>query len=134
MSGFDEAWTVVAVPRDGEAVSPRPRHLLQSVYKDCLSEPLNLVGLKSSLEDLLEFLSGDGRTRHCLLWVELWVGKSVAKMCLHWGFPQPWRLSVKSSAQIAAGFWSWTFHTLQRGGGGLLNLPALFVLTTFHLF
>lgn len=59
---FDEAWTVVAVSRDGEAVSPRLRPLLQAVYRDCLSEPLKLVSLKSSLENLLQFLSRDGRT------------------------------------------------------------------------
>ena len=62
MSGFDAAWAAVAVSRDGEAVSPRLRPLLQSVYIDCLSEPLDLARLNGSLERLLEFLPGDGRT------------------------------------------------------------------------
>jgi len=62
MPGFDIAWAAVAVSRDGEPVSPRLRPLLQSVYSDCLLEPLEPVRLKGSLERLLNFLSGDGRT------------------------------------------------------------------------
>ena len=62
MPSFVEAWTAVAVSRDGEPVSPGLRPLLESVYSDCLSEPLDLTTLRHSLERLLEFLSGDGRT------------------------------------------------------------------------
>ncbi len=62
MPGFAEAWMAVAVSRDGEPASPRLRPLLHAVYLQALSEPLNEVELKRSLEDLLEFLVGDGRT------------------------------------------------------------------------
>jgi hypothetical protein len=62
MSGFDEAWAAVAITRDGESVSPKLRPLLQAVYLQVLSEPLNERELKKSLENLLEFLAGDGRT------------------------------------------------------------------------
>lgn len=93
MSGFDEAWTVVAVSRDGETVSPRLRPLLQSVYRDCVSEPLSLASLKSSLEHLLEFLSGDGRTNancwaadlffaNCQGWERDWADRDLPE-CLH---------------------------------------------------
>lgn len=62
MPSFDEAWTVVAVSRDGQPVSLRLRPLLQAVYLRSLSEPLNPGEFKKSLEDLLEFLIADGRT------------------------------------------------------------------------
>ena len=62
MPGFDEAWAAVAVSRAGEPVSPGLRPLLQAVYFHVLSEPLSEVEFKHSLEGLLEFLAGDGRT------------------------------------------------------------------------
>jgi hypothetical protein len=62
MPDFSEAWLAVAAPRDKESVSPRLRPLLHAVYLQALSEPLNGAELKKSLEDLLEFLAGDGRT------------------------------------------------------------------------
>ena len=62
MPGFDEAWAAVAAPHNGEPVSQALRPLLQCVYSQSLSEPLNVVELKKSLENLLMFLSGDGRT------------------------------------------------------------------------
>jgi hypothetical protein len=62
MTHFDTAWTAVAVPRDGELVSQELRPLLRAVYTQSLSEPLNALGLKKSLEDLLMFLAGEGRT------------------------------------------------------------------------
>jgi hypothetical protein len=62
MSGFDEAWTAIAADRDGEPVSQALRPLLQAVYSQCLLQPLDLLELKKKLEDLLTFLSGQGRT------------------------------------------------------------------------
>lgn len=62
MPSFDEAWGFVANPRDGEPVSERLHPLLRSVYREVLSKPVNTNELKKSLEDLLEFLVGDGRT------------------------------------------------------------------------
>jgi len=62
MPGFDDAWAAIAKPRDGEAVSPELKPLLGSVYRGVLASPTDLTGLKKSLEDLLEFLSGVGRT------------------------------------------------------------------------
>ncbi|HEY2118858.1 MAG TPA: hypothetical protein VGH37_06695 [Candidatus Acidoferrum sp.] len=57
MSGFNEAWEAVATPHNGEPVSQALRPLLQGVYSQSLS-----VELKKSLENLLIFLSRDGRT------------------------------------------------------------------------
>lgn len=62
MPGFEQAWIAVASTRQGGPASPRLRPYLQAVYMHVLSEPVNLVGLKKSLEDLLHFLAGDGRT------------------------------------------------------------------------
>ena len=62
MAGFDKAWLAVAGARNGESVCPKLRLLLQSVYHQSLAEPLDSMGLKKSLEDLLVFLSGEGRS------------------------------------------------------------------------
>jgi len=62
MAGVDKAWLAVAGARNGESVSPKLRLLLQSVYHQSLAEPLDSMGLKKSLEDLLVFLSGEGRS------------------------------------------------------------------------
>lgn len=62
MAGFDRAWTAVAGARNGEQVSSRLRPLLQAVYQNSLAEPLDSTALKRSLEDLLVFLSGEGRS------------------------------------------------------------------------
>jgi hypothetical protein len=62
MPGFDEAWKIIAGSRDGEPVSPTLRPLLQAVYLQSLSEPLNPGEFKKSLANLLEFLIGEGRT------------------------------------------------------------------------
>ena len=61
MPSFDDAWSAVAGPPQGE-VSPEVRPLLRKVYSDVLSEPINLASLKKSLEALLEYLNGIGRT------------------------------------------------------------------------
>jgi len=60
--GFDQAWAAVANPRDGEDVSPRLRPLLQAAYAEVLSDPLDFAQLRTSLEELLEFLANEGRT------------------------------------------------------------------------
>jgi hypothetical protein len=62
MTGFSEAWAAVDVQWNGETVSPRLRPLLQAVYAQCLAQPHNLVELKRSLEGLLTYLAGEGRT------------------------------------------------------------------------
>jgi len=62
MPGFDQAWAAVAARREGESVSAALRPLLEKVYLDILSSPTDLAALKKSLEELLEFLSGRGRT------------------------------------------------------------------------
>jgi hypothetical protein len=60
--GFDEAWSVVARSRDGEPVSPTLRPLLQAVYVQGISQPLDPKGFQKSLAELLNFLIGEGRT------------------------------------------------------------------------
>ena len=62
MPGFDDAWAAVGTFHDGEAVSSNLRPLLRSVYVGVLSDPKNLAQLKKDLEQLLEFLQGEGRT------------------------------------------------------------------------
>lgn len=61
MAGFDDAWSAVAGLRHGK-VSPELHPLLRQVYFAVLSEPVNLAALKNSLEALLEYLNGVGRT------------------------------------------------------------------------
>jgi len=62
MTGFDQAWLAVANDHNGEPVSPRLRPLLESVYQESLAHPLDSLKLKKSLEDLLLFLGGGGRS------------------------------------------------------------------------
>jgi hypothetical protein len=62
MPGFEDAWAAVATSHDGESVSSELQPLLRSVYLGVLSNPVNLAALKKSLEELLEFLQGAGRT------------------------------------------------------------------------
>lgn len=62
MPGFDEAWSAVAKRKDRESASPELRPLLHNVYGAVLSTPPDIVGLKKSLEALLEYLAGPGRT------------------------------------------------------------------------
>jgi hypothetical protein len=62
MAGFNEAWAAVALPRDGEPVSPELEPLLRQVYSDVLAAPVNLPALKESLTALLGYLAGRGRT------------------------------------------------------------------------
>lgn len=62
MAGFDEAWLAVADVRQGESVSPELRAFLQAVYHQSLAQPLDSAKLKKSLEDLLLYLSGEGRS------------------------------------------------------------------------
>jgi hypothetical protein len=62
MTGFDQAWLAVAKARNGEPVSPHLRPLLEAVYHQSLAHPVDSSKLKESLEDLLLFLSGEGRS------------------------------------------------------------------------
>jgi len=62
MPGFDDAWSAVAKSKDWEPVSPELRPLLQNVYLTVLSTPPDTISLKKSIEELLEFLAGPGRT------------------------------------------------------------------------
>lgn len=62
MAGFEYAWSAVARERDGELVSDELRPLLGRVYANILCVPVDLTALKNSLENLLEYLNGPGRT------------------------------------------------------------------------
>ena len=83
MLGFDRAWAAVAVPREGESVSPDLRPLLERVYIDTLSSPTDLAALKKGLEALLEFLAGRGRTNANCWAVDLF-------FCLSDGWERDW--------------------------------------------
>ena len=63
MAGFDTAWAAVNHAKGGEAVSSDLRPLLEGVDSAVLTVPTNLPALKDSLTDLLEYLSGVGRTK-----------------------------------------------------------------------
>ena len=62
MPSFAEAWAAAARPRDGETVSPELKPLLHDTYTLVLTNPKNLSALKQSLQVLLEYLAGPGRT------------------------------------------------------------------------
>jgi hypothetical protein len=79
MAGFEEAWTYVSVSRDRESVSSNLRPLLQAVYLQVLSEPLNEAEFKKSLENLLEYLAGDGRTN-----ANCWAVDLFFALCQGW--------------------------------------------------
>jgi hypothetical protein len=79
MSGFDDAWTAIASPRDGESVSLGLRQFLRAVYSQTLSQPLNLVELKKGLEALLTFLTDQGRTN-----ANCWAVDLFFSLCQGW--------------------------------------------------
>lgn len=83
MPGFDDAWSAVSGSRDGEPVSPEMRPLLQKVYACVLSRPKDLVRLKCSLQDVLEFLAGEGRTN-----ANCWAADMF--FCLSEGWERDW--------------------------------------------
>ncbi len=62
MKGFDQIWISVARTRGGEAVLPALKNLLFRVHEDATTSPVILPALKNSLVELLQYLSGDGRT------------------------------------------------------------------------
>ncbi len=75
MPSFDEAWLSVAIPRDGEIVSSNLRPFLRSIYLQVLSDSLDKSAFKKSLDDLLVFLSRDGRTNANCWAVDMFFGK-----------------------------------------------------------
>jgi hypothetical protein len=77
MASFAEAWSAVAAPREGEAVSLQLRPLLESVYCQCLSNPLSASQLGASLENLLAFIAGEGRTNANCWAVDLFFANCV---------------------------------------------------------
>ena len=62
MKGFEQVWVSVAKTRGGEAVLPVLKPLLFRVHNDVTASPVNLPALKNSLVELLQYLSGEGRT------------------------------------------------------------------------
>ena len=62
MKRFEQLWSSVANVRDGKSVSPDLKPLLCRVHDDVLTSPVNLPNLKHSLVELLQYLSGAGRT------------------------------------------------------------------------
>jgi hypothetical protein len=62
MKGFEQVWVSAARTRDGEAVLPELKPLLLCVHDDVTTSPVNLAALKNSLVELLQYLSGEGRT------------------------------------------------------------------------
>lgn len=83
MPGFGHAWGAVAAGQEGEPVSSELRPLLERVYVDVLSNPTDLAALKKSLEALLEFLAGRGRTNANCWAVDLF-------FCLSDGWERDW--------------------------------------------
>ncbi|HET7212417.1 MAG TPA: hypothetical protein VFL79_02415 [Terriglobia bacterium] len=83
MVGFEDAWSAVSGARDGEPVSCELQPLLQNVYLNALARPLDPAALKKSLENLLEYLSGAGRTNANCWAVDLF-------FCLSEGWERDW--------------------------------------------
>ena len=81
--GFENAWRAVATLYDGEAVSPELKPLLQNLYSGILANPPSLIDLKSSLQDLFEFLAHAGRTN-----ANCWAADMF--VCLSEGWERDW--------------------------------------------
>ncbi|MFY9690538.1 MAG: hypothetical protein WA369_15635 [Candidatus Acidiferrales bacterium] len=79
MASFEEAWAAVAAPREGETVSPQLRPLLESVYRQFLFGLLDTEQLGASLEKLLAFLAGEGRTN-----ANCWAADLFFANCIGW--------------------------------------------------
>jgi hypothetical protein len=62
MKDFEQVWSSVARTRGGEAVLPELKPLVLRVHNDVATSPVNLLALKNSLMELLQYLSGEGRT------------------------------------------------------------------------
>lgn len=62
MAAFEEAWEAASAAHDGQEVSNALKALVHPVYSACIGRPCNLRRLKSSLEELLSYLAGEGRT------------------------------------------------------------------------
>ena len=83
MPRFENAWSAVAGSKDGEPVSPELRPLMANVYNSVLSTPPDLASLKSGLQELLEFLAGEGRTN-----ANCWAADMF--FCLSEGWERDW--------------------------------------------
>ena len=62
MKCFERVWSSVARTRGGEVVSQELKPFLLRVHDDVTTTPVNLPALKSGLVELLQYLSGKGRT------------------------------------------------------------------------
>lgn len=62
MSGFEQLWGNVATVRGGEPVSAELAPLVCDAYTQLNASPIDLAGLKLSLQNLLQYLAGPGRT------------------------------------------------------------------------
>src|ERR1700744_1511195 len=62
MKGFEQVRSAVAGTPGGEAVVPDLKSLLLRVHDDVTISPVNLPALENSLTELLQYLSGGGRT------------------------------------------------------------------------
>ena len=78
MSSFSDAWDAVKKPRDGESVSTGLRPLLEAVYEQCCTVPLDPPELRSALQDLLQYLVSEGRTNANCWAVDLFFANSEA--------------------------------------------------------
>jgi hypothetical protein len=82
MNGFEQLWTSVAKTRDGEQVSPELEPILSRVHDAVLTNPVNLPNLKHSLVELLQYLSGAGRTNANCWAVDLFFCSDLGER--HW--------------------------------------------------
>ena len=88
LASFEEIWKKVAIPKNGEPVSPALYPLLKQFYDQMARKPNSLQGIKSSLENLLSFLTTvQGRTTANCFAVDLFV--DLADWDLDWdSFPE----------------------------------------------
>ena len=88
MEDFEKSWKRVAIARDGQAVSPELRPLLQKAHEKITERPLALLEIKSALGNLLLYLTTvSGRTTANCFATDLFFG--LADWDVDWeAFPE----------------------------------------------
>jgi hypothetical protein len=62
MPDFEQLWSNINRPRDGEPVSPALKPLLHQAYDAISLQPRDLPAIKHALQNLLQYLAAAGRT------------------------------------------------------------------------
>jgi hypothetical protein len=79
MPGFEEAWDAINKPRSGEPVSAELKPLLRETYQTLLSQPRDFSAIQRALQNLLQYLSAEGRTN-----ANCWATDLFFLLCTGW--------------------------------------------------